>query len=49
MIKKNEEYITKIIDYGMDGEGITKIDDFTIFVPNAMKNEKVRILIIKVQ
>ena len=47
-IKKNEEYIVDIIDYGMEGEGITKIDGFTVFVPNAMKNEKVKIHIVKV-
>lgn len=47
-IKKNEEYIVDIIDYGMDGEGVAKIDNFTIFIPNAMKNEKVRIIIVKV-
>lgn len=47
-IKKNEEYIVDIIDYGMDGEGVAKIQDFTIFIPNAMKGEKVKILIVKV-
>ena len=47
-IKKNEEYIVDIIDYGMNGEGITKINDFTIFVPYAMKGEKVKIIIVKV-
>ena len=47
-IKKNQEYIVDIIDYGMDGEGIAKIDNFTIFIPNAMKGEKVKILIVKV-
>ena len=47
-IKKNEEYIVNIIDYGMDGEGVAKIDNFTIFIPNAMKNEKVKIIIVKV-
>lgn len=47
-IKKNEVYIVDIIDYGMDGEGIAKIDNFTIFIPNAMKNEKVKIIIVKV-
>lgn len=46
-IKKNEEYIVDIIDYGMDGEGIAKIEDFTIFIPNAMKGEKVKIVIVK--
>ena len=47
-IKKNEEYIVDIIDYGMDGEGVAKIDNFTIFIPNAMKDEKVKIIIVKV-
>lgn len=47
-IKKNEEYIVNIIDYGMDGEGVAKIQDFTIFIPNAMKDEKVKIRIVKV-
>lgn len=47
-IKKNEEYIVDIIDYGMEGEGIAKINNFTLFIPNAMKGEKVKILIVKV-
>lgn len=47
-IKKNEEYIVNIIDYGMNGEGVAKIDNFTIFIPNAMKGEKVKIIIVKV-
>jgi len=48
LIKKNEEYIVDIIDYGMDGEGVAKIDNFTIFIPNAIKGEKVKIIIVKV-
>ena len=47
-IKKNQEYIVDIIDYGMEGEGIAKIENFTVFIPNAMKGEKVKILIVKV-
>ncbi len=47
-IKKNEEYIVEIIDNGFDGEGIAKIDNFTIFVPGTIKGEKVKILIVKV-
>ena len=46
-IKKNEEYVVEIIDNGYEGEGIAKIDNYTIFVPNALKGEKVRILILK--
>ena len=33
---------------GFQGEGIAKIDGFTIFIPNAIKGEKIRILIVKV-
>jgi 23S rRNA (uracil1939-C5)-methyltransferase len=47
-IKKNEEYIVDIIDYGCDGEGIAKINNFTVFIPGAMKGEKVKVLIVKV-
>ena len=39
-IKKNEEYVVDIIDDGYEGEGIAKIDGFTIFVPGAIKGEK---------
>lgn len=47
-MKKNEEYIVDIIDNGYEGEGIAKIDNFTIFIPNAIKGEKVKIVILKV-
>ena len=47
-ISKNEEYEVEIIDNGYNGEGIAKIDGFTVFVPNAIKGEVVRILIVKV-
>ena len=47
-IEKNKEYIVEIIDNGFQGEGIAKIDNFTIFIPNTIKGEKVKILIVKV-
>lgn len=47
-VEKNKEYIVEIIDNGYEGEGIAKIDGFTIFIPNAIKGEKVKILILKV-
>ena len=43
-IEKNQEYIVEIIDNGYEGEGIAKIDGFTIFIPGAIKGEKIRIL-----
>mgnify|MGYP004614968385 FL=1 len=47
-IQKNQEYIVEIIDNGYEGEGIAKIDGFTVFVPGTIKGEKVKILIVKV-
>lgn len=47
-IEKNKEYIVEIIDNGFQGEGIAKIDGFTIFIQNAIKEEKVKIVITKV-
>ena len=47
-VEKNKEYIVDIIDNGFEGEGIAKIDNFTIFVPGALKGEKIKILIVKV-
>lgn len=47
-VEKNKEYIVKIIDNGFEGEGIAKIDNFTIFVSGAIKGETVKILIVKV-
>lgn len=47
-IQKNQEYIVEIIDNGYEGEGIAKLDNFTIFVPGAIKGEKIKILIVKV-
>lgn len=47
-VEKNKEYIVDIVDYGYEGEGIAKINNFTIFIQGAMKKEKVKILIVKV-
>lgn len=47
-MQKNEEYLVDIIDNGYEGEGIAKINNFTVFIPGAIKGEKVKILIVKV-
>lgn len=47
-VKKNEEYIVDIIDNGYQGEGIAKIDNYIIFIPYALKGEKVKVKILKV-
>lgn len=49
MIKKNDYFDINITDIGINGEGIGKIDNFTIFVEGALPNEKVNIKIIKVK
>jgi len=46
-VEKNKEYIVQIIDNGFEGEGIAKIDGYTIFVKGAIKGEEVKILILK--
>lgn len=47
-MKKNEEYTVEIIDQGFEGEGIAKMDGQVVFVPGAIKDEKVKIKILKV-
>lgn len=48
MIEKNQEYETYIVDMGIDGEGIAKIDGYTTFVKGALKGEKAKIKMVKV-
>ncbi|NMM62285.1 23S rRNA (uracil(1939)-C(5))-methyltransferase RlmD [Clostridium sp. P21] len=47
-INKNEEYDMKITGMGYEGEGVGKINDFTVFVPGALLNEKVKVKVVKV-
>lgn len=47
-VEKNKEYMVEIVDNGFEGEGIAKIENFAIFIPNAIKGEKVKIIIVKV-
>ena len=47
-VEKNKEYEVEIIDNGYDGEGIAKINDFTIFINGAIKGERCKVLIVKV-
>ncbi|WP_346914873.1 23S rRNA (uracil(1939)-C(5))-methyltransferase RlmD [Clostridium sp.] len=47
-IAKNENYIIKIDGYGHEGEGVGKINNFTVFVKGAIKDETVKIKLIKV-
>lgn len=48
MIQKNENFEVDILDNGMDGEGIAKIDGYTTFIKGAIKGEKAKIKMVKV-
>ena len=47
-MKKNEEYVVEIVDQGFQGEGIAKVDGHVVFVPGAIKGEKVKIKLLRV-
>ena len=47
-VKKNEEYIIDIKGFGHDGEGVGKVDEFTLFTPMTLKGEKVKVKVVKV-
>ena len=38
-----EEHIAEVVDFGMNGEGIIKLDNYPVFVNNAIKGEKVKV------
>lgn len=46
MIQKNGEYDVDIIDINHDGQGVGKIDNYTVFVSNVVIGERVRIKLI---
>ena len=47
-VKKNEDYVISIDNMGSSGEGVGRVDGFTVFVPGAIKGEKVKIKVVKV-
>lgn len=53
MMKKNDEYVIEIVDLGMDGEGIGKINSdsggYTVFVKDALIGDIARVKIIKMK
>lgn len=48
-VQKNEIYEIEITDIGTSGEGIGKIHDFVIFVPDAITGDKLKIKVLKVK
>lgn len=49
VVKKNEHYEIEIMDMGEGGEGIGKINNFTVFVPGVLIGDHVEVRIIKVK
>ncbi len=47
MVNKNDKLILDIIDNGITGEGIAKVDGYTLFVDGAIKGEKIEALVLK--
>ena len=47
-MKKNDEIELEIIDNGINLEGIAREENKVVFIPGAIKGEKVRSRIIKV-
>ncbi len=48
MVVKNTEYILDIVSQGYEGEGIAKVDGYPIFIEGALKGEKVKVKVVKV-
>ena len=48
ILKKNDEIELEIIDNGINLEGIAREENKVVFIPGAIKGEKVRARIIKV-
>lgn len=48
-VEKNRIYELEIMDLGSDGEGIAKLDDFVIFVPDAVTGDVANVKILKVK
>ena len=47
-VVKNQEFDATVIDLTYEGNGVVKVDDFPIFVPNAVPGEESRVGITKV-
>ena len=48
-IEEGEEYDVKIEDVGKEGDGITRIEGFVVFVPDTKAGDEVRVKIVSVR
>ncbi|KRM30143.1 TrmA family tRNA (uracil-5-)-methyltransferase [Limosilactobacillus panis DSM 6035] len=47
-VHKNNDYQAEVTDLTYEGNGVVKVDDFPIFVPNALPGEKITVRVTKV-
>lgn len=48
-VSKNEEYVAEIVGISHDGEGVGRVDGYTLFIHGALPGEKVRVKVMKVK
>ncbi|WP_409342884.1 23S rRNA (uracil(1939)-C(5))-methyltransferase RlmD [Paenibacillus sp. MBLB4367] len=48
-VEKNGEYVADIIGLGHDGEGVGRVNGFTLFVHGALPGEKARVKVLKLK
>jgi predicted RNA-binding protein with TRAM domain len=48
-IEEGEEYDVKIEDVGKEGDGITRVKGFVVFVPDTKAGDEVRVKIVSVR
>jgi len=48
-IEEGEEYDVKIEDVGKEGDGITRINGFVVFVPDTKVGDEVKVKIVSVR
>jgi predicted RNA-binding protein with TRAM domain len=48
-IEEGKEYDVKIEDVGKEGDGITRIEGFVVFVPDTKAGDEVRVKIVSVR
>ncbi|MDQ1910554.1 23S rRNA (uracil(1939)-C(5))-methyltransferase RlmD [Paenibacillus sp. GD4] len=48
-VEKNGEYIADIIGIGHEGEGVGRVNGFTLFIVGALPGERVRVKVLKIK
>ncbi len=48
-VEEDEEYVVDVEDIGDEGDGIARVDDFVVLVPEADMGDRVRVRIDRVE